>query len=154
MAIHRGWQAHPNLWAFIMVLAVGARTAPGREGFAGLPLCQLQPGMVCRGDVLVPEVLSGLALRSIRLDDTKFLVAVAEEASRRAQGLMCLGSLGDLNGMLFMFPDEGSSDFWMKDTLIPLDIAFFDSRAVSWTDFEMERCKVPECPSYRPSGLY
>lgn len=34
------------------------------------------------------------------------------------------GELADDQGMLFVFPEEGYQSFWMKNTLIPLDIAF------------------------------
>jgi uncharacterized protein len=36
-------------------------------------------------------------------------------------------TLGENRGMLFVFPDERERSFWMKDTLIPLSVAFIDS---------------------------
>lgn len=41
------------------------------------------------------------------------------------QGLMNRPMLGDNEGMLFVYPDPGDRGFWMRNTLIPLDIGFF-----------------------------
>ncbi|MFQ5478619.1 MAG: DUF192 domain-containing protein [Candidatus Binatia bacterium] len=58
-------------------------------------------------------------------------LALTEEQRRR--GLMWRDSLGDSEGMLFVFPDEGPLSFWMKNTPSPLDIVFInsDKRVVS-----------------------
>jgi len=54
--------------------------------------------------------------------------------------------------MLFVFEDLGEYGFWMKDTLIPLDIIWIDSdwRVVGIADAEL--CYVERCPVYRPRG--
>ena len=52
-------------------------------------------------------------------------MAVADEAGERAQGLMGVTDLGSLRGMLFVFPEDTISGFWMKGTPLALDIAFF-----------------------------
>ncbi|MDR2240900.1 MAG: DUF192 domain-containing protein [Zoogloeaceae bacterium] len=51
---------------------------------------------------------------------------VAHTASERATGLMNRTSLPAHRGMLFVFPEAGVQCFWMKNTLIPLSIAFLD----------------------------
>jgi uncharacterized membrane protein (UPF0127 family) len=51
---------------------------------------------------------------------------VADTSSELSQGLMGRTSLADGAGMLFVFQNEGIRSFWMKDTLIPLDIAFLN----------------------------
>lgn len=56
---------------------------------------------------------------------------VAEVASLPAQrenGLMNRAAVPDGTGMLFVFPESEYRSFWMKDTRVPLDIAFFDDR--------------------------
>ena len=54
------------------------------------------------------------------------LVEVADDAQERAIGLMSRESLPEDQGMLFVFEAEGQHGFWMKDTLIPLSIAFIE----------------------------
>lgn len=54
-------------------------------------------------------------------------VTVAATRAAREQGLMGVASLGANSGMLFVFADDRQRFFWMKDTSIPLSIAFIDS---------------------------
>lgn len=49
---------------------------------------------------------------------------IADSAEERATGLMGRESLGENEGMLFIFPETQQVSFWMKNTLIPLDIIF------------------------------
>lgn len=51
---------------------------------------------------------------------------VASEPAEREQGLMNRAAVPDGTGMLFVFPESEYRSFWMKDTRVPLDIAFFD----------------------------
>jgi uncharacterized membrane protein (UPF0127 family) len=67
---------------------------------------------------------------------------------------MGASDLGGLDGMLFMFPSDSDGGFWMKDTLIPLDIAFFDADGTLVNLLTMEPCATAPCPSYRPGGSY
>ncbi len=54
----------------------------------------------------------------------KFTVRVADTPTRREQGLMFVKSLPEDGGMLFLHPREVETAFWMKNTLIPLDLLF------------------------------
>lgn len=51
---------------------------------------------------------------------------IADTAGARARGLMGRTSLAADAGMLFVFPEDGNYSFWMKDTLIPLDMIWLD----------------------------
>jgi uncharacterized membrane protein (UPF0127 family) len=55
------------------------------------------------------------------------VVELATTPEERARGLMFREELPEHRGMLFVFPVDHRGNFWMKDTLIPLDIAFIDS---------------------------
>jgi len=54
----------------------------------------------------------------------KFEVEIVTTPETRAQGLMFRKSLAANGGMLFVYPDEQPVSFWMKNTLIPLDMLF------------------------------
>ena len=61
---------------------------------------------------------------------------------------MGVTDLGRLDGMLFVFPVPSSPSFWMKDTLIPLDIGFFDEDGVLIGVLTMDPCREEPCRGY------
>lgn len=78
-------------------------------------------------------------------------VELARSNEEMAQGLMYRESLPDRTGMLFLFPDDDSHKFWMKNTLIPLDIIWLDaSGRVLFVSANTPPCKADPCPSYGP----
>jgi uncharacterized membrane protein (UPF0127 family) len=54
-------------------------------------------------------------------------VEIADDSAEQAQGLMNRTSLGENRGMLFVFEEEATLSFWMRNTLIPLSVAYIDS---------------------------
>jgi len=54
----------------------------------------------------------------------KFEVELATTPAEREQGLMFRKTMAPNAGMLFLYPDEQQVAFWMKNTLIPLDMLF------------------------------
>ncbi len=63
---------------------------------------------------------------SITINSTALRIEVAETETERAIGLMYRDSMPKDCGMLFIFPQEDLLSFWMKNTYIPLSIAFVD----------------------------
>lgn len=53
---------------------------------------------------------------------------VANTFETQARGLMFRKALGPNQGMIFIFPDESAHCMWMKNTLIPLSVAFIDAK--------------------------
>ena len=71
---------------------------------------------------------SGLSLVPLQIQsggrNHDFTVEVAATSEQQAQGLMFRERLGPSEGMLFPFPSPRPASFWMKNTLIPLDMIF------------------------------
>jgi uncharacterized protein len=79
---------------------------------------------------------------------------VARTSDAKAHGLMGRSSLPPDGGMAFLFDDRTTGAFWMKDTLIPLSILFWqgDGRIIDILD--MRPCRADPCPVYRASAPY
>jgi uncharacterized membrane protein (UPF0127 family) len=86
---------------------------------------------------------------SVELD-----IEIADSEEERRVGLMGRESLPERQGMLFRFPEEHRGGFWMKDTLIPLSIAFLDSSGRVLAILDMEPCRADPCPVYDPGVVY
>ena len=64
-------------------------------------------------------------------------------------GLMDRTSMPADHGMLFVFPSAEPRTFWMKDTLIPLDMLFFDeAHRLVTVHADVPPCKADPCPLY------
>jgi uncharacterized membrane protein (UPF0127 family) len=75
-------------------------------------------------------------------------VAVASTDADKVRGLMGVDSLPADAGMAFVWIDPTTSGFWMKDTVVPLSIAFVDRRDRIVTIQDMEPCPSDPCPVY------
>ena len=81
-------------------------------------------------------------------------VEIADTPSERETGLMNRESLAEDAGMLFDFGEESRGGFWMKDTLIPLSIAFADADGTILRILDMEPCTADPCQVYDPGVAY
>ncbi len=79
---------------------------------------------------------------------------VAADEPARERGLSRRAEVPPGSGMAFLFPSDTAAAFWMKDTLVALQIAFVtaDGRVVSL--FEMAPCRADPCTVYTPSESY
>lgn len=105
--------------------------------------------------VLAAGLTAGMApashVRQVCLKDRCYHVEIATEEPQRSRGLQFRESLGKDAGMLFVFREEGIYPFWMKDTLIPLDIIWLDeSRKVVDMAPDVPPCRATPCPVYTP----
>ncbi len=82
-----------------------------------------------------------------------FLVEVVDDNAERQQGLMYRTELSEDSGMFFIFDREGLYPFWMKNTLIPLDIIWIDEdgKVVSIGANSLP-CEADPCLVISPSG--
>lgn len=99
-------------WVAALALAAGSAAVAQTVPQSGLPVVELSAGM-----------------HRIRAE-------LAATPNTRSIGLMHRRALGPNQGMLFAFPERGVHCFWMRNTLIPLTIAFIadDGRIVNTAD--------------------
>ena len=81
-------------------------------------------------------------------------VEIADSASEREVGLMNRESLPEDAGMIFLFDGEQRGGFWMKDTLVPLSIAFVGGDDHIVRILDMDPCRADPCPIYNPGVGY
>jgi len=76
--------------------------------------------------------------KKIMVQDKKIMVEIADTDEKRAYGLMFVKKLPLDEGMLFVFDEAEIQSFWMKNTLIPLSIGYFDGQGILIESLEME----------------
>jgi hypothetical protein len=118
-----------RLSALVALLACGGLTfAPDRP---------LPPAATnCANPRLPLDILDGSAQRGagkplpvvdVRSGEVTLRMAVAADETAREFGLMCVTRLRPQAGMIFVFDDDGPQAFWMKRTLVPLDMVWVAS---------------------------
>ncbi|MSQ32472.1 MAG: DUF192 domain-containing protein [Dehalococcoidia bacterium] len=72
----------------------------------------------------VPPIQTPLPADTIRVDlnNVAFILKIADTNDERSKGLIGVASMPENEGMLFVFDVAAKGNFWMKDTLIPLDM--------------------------------
>jgi uncharacterized protein len=123
---------------------------PWDDGFMRLVPLLLLIAVACGSrDAPNPNATAALSIRTE--DGTVSLdVQVADTPDERQTGLMGRESLSPFDGMAFLWEAPVESSFWMKDTLIPLSIAFWDEGGRIISILDMNPCTEDPCPSYGP----
>jgi|GEM_PF-1079767 len=101
--------------------------------------------------ISVPEVLESFPVTEIGVAGKTLTVALADNSARWTHGLQHVSDLKQLDGMLFVFPKEIKTGFWMKDTEMSLQIGFFNSFGHLQDSVIMEPCHTSDCPIYVPN---
>jgi hypothetical protein len=104
----------------------------------------------CGSDAL-PSGDDQVPLRVVTAEgEVTLRVEIADTSEERAAGLSGRASVPADAGMAFLWDEPVEAEFWMKDTLIPLQIAFWDEGGRIVGLIEMEPCEADTCPHYRP----
>ena len=103
----------------------------------------------------VPGAKPAVASTSwVELHGHRYTVELAQNDEQRTRGLMFRDHMERNHGMLFIHDAEGPVAYWMKNTLIPLDIFYFDSdRRLVSVSRNTPPCDLGNaCPPYRSEG--
>jgi len=108
--------------------------------------------------LLVVLLLTGIVscarsdgLVTVTVGDAKFRVEVARTPEERQTGLMYRQTLAPQHGMLFVFPEEAPRTFWMKNTPIPLSIAYISRDGIIQSIQQMTPNSEMPVPSRLPA---
>lgn len=90
---------------------------------------------------------------TLRVGGHEVRAEVADREAERRQGLMGRDSLPKDHGMLFVYPEQRTLSFWMRNTRIPLDIAFIDQRGTI-VDIQTMEPQTEELHRSREPAMY
>lgn len=103
--------------------------------------------------LLIPANETEKRQTRVCFENSCFFVEVALTPMEREKGLMFRNYLARDGGMLFIFDKEGEYSFWMKNTLISLDIIWLnENKEVVFTAENNPPCLQNVCPLINPSG--
>jgi uncharacterized membrane protein (UPF0127 family) len=111
-------------------------------------------------DLVAPSGFRAVIVTITRPDGSteQHCMWIADDEASQQQGLMGVTDpeLGGRAGMVFEFPDEMTTGFWMKDTPLALSIAWFDASGSFVSSADMPPCPTGTrtCPSYSAEGPY
>lgn len=127
--------------AALAAFALLAAACPGDRGEDG----GASPTASAIGDTIVVTAIDSTG------SEYNLTVEVARTAEERARGLMFREELAEDAGMLFVYESDSAASFWMKDTLIPLSIAFI---AADGTILEVQDMEPLSEERHRPAQPY
>ncbi|MCK5412852.1 MAG: DUF192 domain-containing protein [Candidatus Pacebacteria bacterium] len=86
------------------------------------------------------------------IENNCFNLEIADTFQKREIGLMNRKNMSNNNGMLFIFEKEGVYNFWMKKTLISLDIIWIDENyKIIHIQKNAQPCTIKQCETFGPN---
>ncbi|MGH9225201.1 MAG: DUF192 domain-containing protein [Acidimicrobiales bacterium] len=128
-----------------------ATTTAGGAATTGTPAPTSPPTTV---RVRTPVAGFGQVAYRIQGSPAQRCALLAETDTQHARGLMNRTDLAGHDGMLFVFDSNTTGSFWMKDTIMPLSIAWFAAGGALVSTADMTPCVTATCPTYSPAGAY
>jgi uncharacterized protein len=132
------WRRRTGAAAIVWIVCASCAAAPGGGGArdAGTTAPDAGGRDARRAEVRFP---------SGRL----FVAEIADTPRRQQEGYMFRRQVGEDEGMVFVFPHADSHPFWMKNTLVPLDMIWMDDEfTVIYLQPSAPPCKADPCPNY------
>jgi len=94
--------------------------------------------IILLNSLIFPKVVSAGETALMEVNGIRLTVELAEKPKERSQGLMYRKSLPENMGMLFIYKRPAVMNFWMKNTYIPLSIAYIDTAGYIIAILKME----------------
>ncbi len=101
----------------------------------------------------IAALSSAAATVQLKLDGVPFRPELALTSGQQQRGLM-FRMKAPADGMLFVFSRATSGGFWMKNTLVPLTIVYYDTAGRSVRRMSMTPCRKDPCRIYDPGRQY
>lgn len=133
-----------SLTILLGVLLLGGLTPTPVASSADLRSIVQQPSFENRPQVLPIGAIAKMGGETIELE-------VARTPEQQEMGLMYRSSLPKNRGMLFPFEAPRYTRFWMKNTIIPLDMIFLSNGEIKAIFANVPPCTSEPCQSYGPS---
>jgi uncharacterized membrane protein (UPF0127 family) len=130
--------------AWLLIAAAAPLRAAG-----GHPAAAPQEAFVYRPEDAA-RAFEGAAHATVRFRRDRVITAVVADTPERSMyGYMFHREVKEDEGMLFVYPESGSHPFWMKNTLVPLDIVWMDEAFnILYIEAPAKPCQADPCPSY------
>lgn len=90
-------------------------------------------------------------LHKLMIGETAVYVDIADNYDSRKRGLKYRREMSEDEGMIFIYPEPGIRSFWMKDTYIPLSLAYIDENGRIFQFVDMEPKDITTHPSDAPA---
>ncbi|MFP3948056.1 MAG: DUF192 domain-containing protein [Longimicrobiales bacterium] len=145
---HRGSGAAATVGVVLTIVLGGLGSACSPQGTGGSTEMAVQASEARYADTLTSDRTPPRAHAWVIFGPDTVVAEVADSPSEHQEGLMHRQELPEGTGMLFVFQNESTRSFWMRNTLVPLDIAFLNQGMQVVDIQQME----PETEEYHTSS--